>query len=79
VGRDGYATIIKLPAYGHSAVVADPTRSFGQPIFERGGVRVSDVLDRFWSGDDIRAPSLEFGVPEPDIEDVLRTASRRAA
>lgn len=78
-GRDGYATVIKLPAYGQASVVADPTRAFGQPIFERGGVRVSDLLDRFWSGDDIRTLSLEFGVPEPEIEDVLRAASRRAS
>jgi hypothetical protein len=40
---------------------------------------VSDVLDRFWAGDDIRTLSFEFGVPEPEIEDVLRAASRRAA
>ena len=72
-------TLIKLPAYRQASVLADPTRSFGQPIFERGGVRVSDVLDRFLSGDDIHALSLEFGVPEPEIEDVLRATSRRAA
>jgi hypothetical protein len=40
---------------------------------------VSDVLDRFWAGDDIETLCLEFGVPEPEIEDVLRAASRRAA
>ena len=78
-GRDGYARVIKLPAYRQASVLADPTRSFGQPIFERGGVRVSDVLDRFLSGDDIHALSLEFGVPEPEVEDVLRATSRRAA
>jgi uncharacterized protein (DUF433 family) len=60
-------------------VVADPDRAFGQPIFARGGARVSDVLDRFWSGDDIQMLSEEFGVPKPEIEDVLRAASRRAA
>jgi len=78
-GRDGYATLIALPAYARAEVVADPTRSFGQPIFVRGGARVSDVLDRFWSGDDIATLSQEFGVPEPEIEDVLRAASRRSA
>jgi uncharacterized protein (DUF433 family) len=78
-GPDGYPEVIRLPAYDRASVVADPTRAFGQPIFERGGVRVSDVLDRFWSGEDIRALSVEFGVPEPEIEDVLRAASRRAA
>ena len=78
-GRDGYAKLIRLPAYGRASVIADPKRAFGQPTFERGGARVADVLGRFWSGDDIRTLSREFGVPEPEIEEVLRAASRRAA
>ncbi|MGA2210372.1 MAG: DUF433 domain-containing protein [Acidimicrobiales bacterium] len=76
---DGYARLIRLPAYERAEVVADPDRAFGQPIFARGGARVSDVLDRFWSGDDIQTLSEEFGIPKPEIEDVLRAASRRAA
>jgi len=76
---DGYARLIRLPPYERAEVVADPDRAFGQPIFARGGARVSDVLDRFWSGDDIHALSQEFGIPEPEIEDALRAASRRAA
>lgn len=78
-GEDGYASIVRLPAYEHAEVLADPSRSFGQPIFGRGGARVSDVLDRFWAGDDIRTLTEEFGVPAEQIEDVLRAASRRAA
>jgi len=78
-GTDGYARLIRLPAYERAEVVADPDRAFGQPIFARGGARVSDVLDRFWSGDDIQTLSEEFGIPKPEIEDVLRAASRRAA
>jgi uncharacterized protein (DUF433 family) len=76
---DGYARLIRLPPYERAEVVADPERAFGQPIFARGGARVSAVLDRFWSGDDIHSISQEFGIPEPEIEDVLRAASRRAA
>jgi uncharacterized protein (DUF433 family) len=78
-GRDGYAKVIRIPAYEKADVIADPTRSFGQPVFARGGVRVSDVLERFWSGEDIQELSEEFGVPQGDIEDVLRATSRRAA
>jgi uncharacterized protein (DUF433 family) len=78
-GRDGYARMLWLPAYERAEVLADPTRSFGQPIFAHGGVRVSDVLERFWAGDDIETLSEEFGVPVADIEDVLRAASRSAA
>jgi uncharacterized protein (DUF433 family) len=78
-GPDGYARLIRLPAYRRSEVVADPERSFGQLIFAHGGAKVSDVLDRFWAGDAIDELSTEFGVPEAEIEDVLRAASRRAA
>jgi uncharacterized protein (DUF433 family) len=76
---DGYAQLIRLPAYDKAEVVADPARGFGQPIFARGAARVADVLERFWSGDDIETLSVEFGVPVREIEDVLRAASRRAA
>ena len=76
---DGYAAVIRVPAYDYAQVVADPTRAFGAPIFERGGVRVDDVLERFWSGDPLDELSVEFGVPADQLEDVLRVASRRAA
>lgn len=76
---DGYARLIQLPLYETADVVADPTRSFGQPIFRHGGVRVSEVLDRFWAGDSIDALSSEFGAPTVEIEDVLRAASRGPA
>ncbi|HEX9993035.1 MAG TPA: DUF433 domain-containing protein [Acidimicrobiales bacterium] len=78
-GDDGYATLIRLPAYERAAVVADPRRAFGAPIFERGGARVEDVLERFWAGGSVEELSAEFGVPVDHVEDVLRVASRRAA
>lgn len=76
---DGYARVVRLPAYERAEVLADPHRSFGQPIFARGGARVSDVLERFWAGEDLATVSEEFGVPVAELEDVLRVASRRAA
>lgn len=59
-GPDGYASLIHVPAYEHAEVVADPTRSFGIPIFERGGARVDDVLQRFWTGESLEELSAEF-------------------
>ncbi len=76
---DGYAALIRVPAYERAEVVADPTRAFGAPIFERGGVRIDDVLERFWAGEPLDELAEEFGVPIDQLEDVLRVASRRAA
>lgn len=78
-GRDGYARLIKLPGYDGADVVADPKRAFGQPIFSSGAATVRDVLERFWSGDAIAVLAQEFGVPAPQIEDVVRATSRQSA
>lgn len=78
-GDDGYATVISVPAYELADVIADPRRSFGAPIFERGGARVDDVLERFWSGNTLQEAADEFGVPVGELEDVVRVTSRRAA
>lgn len=78
-GPDGYASMIRLPGYERADVVADPSRAFGQPIFSHGAAPVRSVLERFWAGEDIDTLSAEFGVPAPEIEDVLRAASRQAA
>jgi uncharacterized protein (DUF433 family) len=78
-GPDGYASMIRLPSYDRADVVVDPTRAFGQPIFSHGAAPLGPVLGRFWAGEDIDTLSEEFGVPAPEIEDVLRAASRRAA
>ena len=76
-GTDGYATLIHVP--GYRDVVCDPYRSFGRPIFSRGGVRVDEVLARFQIGESIDALTAEFGVTVGDVEDALRVAFRRAA
>ncbi len=76
---DGYAARIHLPAYEIADVIADPARGFGAPIFDHGGAKVGDVLDRFWGGESLDEVSEEFGVPPADLEDVVRVASRRAA
>jgi uncharacterized protein (DUF433 family) len=76
---DGYARLVRLPGYAEAGVVADPLRSFGQPIFSHGGAKVTDVLERFWAGDDLDTLVDEFGVPRSELEDAVRVASRRAA
>jgi hypothetical protein len=41
---DKLASSIRLSQYGEADVVLDPRRGYGQPVFDRSGVRVSDVL-----------------------------------
>jgi uncharacterized protein (DUF433 family) len=76
---DGYARLLHLPDYQRRQVVVDPERSFGQPMFARGGARVVDVIDRFQAGESLSDLADDFGVPIDELEDAVRVASRRAA
>ena len=77
--RDGYARLIRLPGYEVADVVVDATRSFGQPLFSRGGARVEDVLALFNAGESLDVVADEYGVPHAELEDVIRRVTRRAA
>jgi uncharacterized protein (DUF433 family) len=72
--EEGWPVMLRLPRYERAAVVVDPQRAFGQPIFERGGSRVEDVIDRWRAGDTVSTLSRDFGVPSGEIEEVLRAA-----
>jgi uncharacterized protein (DUF433 family) len=78
-GSDGWPEKLISPATSRPVVVADPERSFGQPIFIRGGVRVEDVLDRWRAGESLAEVAEDFGVPPEDVEDILRVALPAAA
>ncbi len=78
-GTDGFAELIRVPPYLHGAVVADPRRSSGAPIFSCGAARVEDALALFQAGESLEGVSLEFGVPVDHLLDVLRVTSCRAA
>lgn len=77
--RDGFAEILHLPGYEQADVVVDPRRGFGQPTFVAGGARIEDALGMFWSGESLATVSAEYGVPEEELEDALRVASRLIA
>ena len=77
--HDEYPTQLQLPTYQQTTVIADPRRAFGQPIFERSGTRVEDVLERFWAGDDLQTIALDYGLQVSDVEDAVRVASSRAS
>lgn len=57
-GDDGYARLIRLPAYEVADVVVDPGRGFGQPIFARGAP-ASRTLLRF----SVREKALRLSRP----------------
>lgn len=76
---DGWAARLMSPATARPVIVADPARSFGQPIFIHGAVRVEDVIDRWRAGDPLADVAEDFGVPAEDVEDVLRVALPLAA
>jgi uncharacterized protein (DUF433 family) len=78
-GEDGWASRVRLPAYRHADVVVDPRRAFGMPLVVHGGARVEDLVDRFVAGDTLADIAEDFGVPEPEVEDVVRVATRAAA
>jgi uncharacterized protein (DUF433 family) len=75
-GDDGWASRVRLPAYRHADVVVDPRRAFGMPLVVHGGARVED---RVVAGDTLADIAEDFGVSEPEVEDVVRVATRAAA
>jgi uncharacterized protein (DUF433 family) len=78
-GDDGYARLIRLPAYEVAEVVVDPARGFGQPIFARGGARIEDALAMFRAGEDLETVAAEYRVPREQLEDAVRIATLVAA
>jgi len=78
-GDDGWATGVRLPTYERAEVVVDPRRAFGLPLVVHGGARVEDLVDRFVAGDRVGDIADDFGVPEEEVEDVIRVATRAAA
>ena len=78
-GDDGYARLIRLPAYEVAELVVDPERGFGQPVFARGGARLEDALSMFRAGESLDVVAGEYGVPVKELEDAVRIATRVAA
>jgi uncharacterized protein (DUF433 family) len=70
-GDDKYAAAIRLPQYGDANVVLDPQRGYGQPVFDRSGVRVSDVLGPLQAGATFEDVADDYGVTKAELVDAL--------
>jgi uncharacterized protein (DUF433 family) len=69
---------VRLPIYQHADVIVDTHRAFGLPLVVQGGARVEDLVDRVVAGDTLADLADDFGVPEEEVEEVIRVATRAA-
>jgi uncharacterized protein (DUF433 family) len=76
---DGWVARLELPGYPVAKVAADVRVNFGQPYFVHGGVRVEDVLDRWYAGESWADLADDYGVPAREIEDAARVSRARSA
>ncbi len=79
-GDDQWAERLYLPGFKNTKVVVDMHRGFGQPILEKHRLRVVDIADRFWYGeDDPAAIAADLEIDEREVLDVIHATGRTAA
>lgn len=78
-GRDDVAETIQLPIFKKTKVIVDPAEAFGQPIVERTGTRVRDVLALFWADEEIRDIAYDFDLEVDEVEDLIRAQTKPPA
>jgi uncharacterized protein (DUF433 family)/DNA-binding transcriptional MerR regulator len=75
---DDYANRLRLMTYQGAEVIVDPRFSFGQPILERVGVRVEDIVDLARAGEPYQLIADEFGIETAEVEALVRPHIRAA-
>lgn len=75
-GSDDVAQTIQLPIFKKTKVIVDPTEAFGQPIVERTGTRVRDVLALFWADEDMKDIAYDFDLKVAEVEDLIRAQTK---
>lgn len=75
-GGDDFAATIQLPLFQQAKVIVDPKEAFGQPIVERTGTRVRDVLALFWADEPIRDIAYDFDLETDEVEDLIRAQTK---
>jgi uncharacterized protein (DUF433 family) len=76
---DHWAEQVELPGYAVARVVVNVELARGRPVLERSGLPVEEVVGRWVAGDSLTEVADRFGIPGPELEDLLRAATRRAA
>jgi uncharacterized protein (DUF433 family) len=75
-GRDDVAQTIQLPIFKKTKVIVDPQEAFGQPIVERTGTRIRDVLALFWAEEEIEDIAYDFDLTAPEVQDIIRAQTK---
>ena len=73
--RDGFAQLIRLPAYESVEVIVDPTRNSGQPTIAKLGVRVEDVVSRVRAGEAMDDVAEDFGLQRSELRSLVLQAA----
>lgn len=77
-GQDDVAQTIQLPIFKKTKVIVDPQEAFGQPIVERTGTRIRDVLSLFWADEEIEDIAYDFDLTPPEVQDIIRAQTKPA-
>jgi uncharacterized protein (DUF433 family) len=78
-GSDDFASTIQLPIFKKTKVIVDPSEAFGQPIVERTGTRVRDVLSLFFADEEIDDIAYDFDLERAEVEDLIRAQTKPPA
>jgi uncharacterized protein (DUF433 family) len=78
-GSDDVAATIRLPIFKKAEVIVDPLEAFGQPIVERTGTRVRDVLALFFADEDMEDIAYDFDLERVEVEDIIRAQTKPPA
>lgn len=77
--KDGWPRRVRLSFNGNDPVIeVNARRSFGQPIFIRGGARLEDVLNRLEAGEDPDVVAQDFHVQREDLVEIISGLTKRA-
>jgi len=73
--KDGFAELLRLPAFESIEVIVDPNRNSGQPTVARLGVRVEDVVSRVRAGEAMEVVADDFGLERRELRSLVVQAA----